>query len=148
MKCFFFFILLANYLTKIIGNFSLGAWTPIDTNTQNVIDLAKKAVDKFNSEGNEEVEFSEVSNALQQVVAGMNYKLIIKTTLKKCSNKDECIKYLEATIFEQVWTNTLNITVEALPPVTTETPTRSIYKLIYLKSSVEEYIKSFYLFQK
>uniref|UniRef100_A0A0N5BGF0 Cystatin domain-containing protein n=1 Tax=Strongyloides papillosus TaxID=174720 RepID=A0A0N5BGF0_STREA len=148
MKYFFFFILFANYLIKTKGNFSLGAWTPIDTTTENVIDLAKKAVEKFNFEENEEVEFSGVSNALQQVVAGMNYKLIIKTTLKECPIKNKCIKYLEATIFEQVWTNTLNITVEALPPVTTETPTRSIYKSIHLETSVEEYIKSFYSYQK
>ena len=66
-----------NIRTKVIVETNLGGWSKADITSDNVKDAAKFAV---NSEYTESDVNYEIVEALQQVVAGMNYNLTLKIT--------------------------------------------------------------------
>ncbi|CEF70324.2 Proteinase inhibitor I25, cystatin domain-containing protein [Strongyloides ratti] len=109
----FFIIFILCFSIKIYG-LLIGGWSDMDTSSAKVKELAKKVLDKYNTEQKENNTLNKIIKAKQQVVAGMKYNItiLISPSSKSASN---CLNYLEATIFEQPWTKTENITIYKKP---------------------------------
>ncbi|KAK9125053.1 hypothetical protein Scep_013899 [Stephania cephalantha] len=71
-----------------------GGWTPIDVNSLHSIELAKCAVDEHNKQAHTHLKFNRLVSGESQIVAGANYKLIIKAI------NGELIQTYEAHLFE------------------------------------------------
>ncbi|TMW81301.1 hypothetical protein EJD97_010507 [Solanum chilense] len=55
-----------------------GDWKPITNITKEVIEIGKFAVDEHNKEAKTTLKFQKVIKGQNQVVAGMNYRLVIE----------------------------------------------------------------------
>ncbi|KAK9134574.1 hypothetical protein Syun_013904 [Stephania yunnanensis] len=72
----------------------LGGWTPIDVNSLHSIELARFAVNEHNKEAHTHLKFERLVSGESQIVAGVNYKLIINAINR------ELIQTYEARVFE------------------------------------------------
>ncbi|KAK9128964.1 hypothetical protein Syun_017761 [Stephania yunnanensis] len=97
-----------------------GGWTPIDVNSLHSIELAKFAVDEHNKQAHTHLKFNRLVSGESQIVAGVNYKLIIKAI------NGELIQTYEAHVFEaldgQRVLNSFKIITSDIPPTGGWTP--------------------------
>ncbi|KAK9091925.1 hypothetical protein Syun_026836 [Stephania yunnanensis] len=71
-----------------------GGWTAIDVNSLHSIELARFAVNEHNKKAHTHLKFERLVSGESQIVAGVNYKLIIKAI------NGELIQTYEARVFE------------------------------------------------
>lgn len=94
-------------------NSGTGSYINADINSAEILEAAEFAVAKVNEEKGSRYPFTfvKVISAEKQLVAGMNYKLKIKM------EQNSYPAYLEAVVFSQAWTNTMELKfhVIALP---------------------------------
>nr|GMC83678.1 cysteine proteinase inhibitor 1-like [Ipomoea batatas] len=88
----------------------VGGWSSIkDPNAPQVVEIAKFAIDAHNKEAKTNLKFESVIKGENQVVAGVNYKLVIAAEDGGAGNKYEAVvydrpwdKFRELTSFKQV----------------------------------------------
>nr|GME01933.1 cysteine proteinase inhibitor 1-like [Ipomoea batatas] len=88
----------------------VGGWSPIsDPKAPQVVEIAKFAVDRHNEEAKANLQFESVIEGQSQVVAGMNYKLVIAAKDGGAGNKYEAVvwdkpweKFRQLTSFKQL----------------------------------------------
>ncbi|GJN08698.1 hypothetical protein PR202_ga26650 [Eleusine coracana subsp. coracana] len=81
----------------------VGGWQPIpDINDPHVQELGSWAVAEHTKVANERLQFVKVVSGEQQVVSGMNYRLVIDAA-NQLAGRD--FRY-DAAVYEQSWTNT------------------------------------------
>ncbi|PUZ40488.1 hypothetical protein GQ55_9G428300 [Panicum hallii var. hallii] len=79
-----------------------GGWSPIkDVSDPHIQELGGWAVAEHARLANDGLRFGEVTGGEQQVVAGMNYKLVLDAT-----DADGAVGAYGAFVYEQAWTNT------------------------------------------
>lgn len=99
-----FFLLAASNL--VTSKTMLGGWSPIKNLTdQHVKDLGAFAVSEHDKVTQDSLVFVQVVKGDQQVVSGMNYRLVLEA---KDAN-EVVAKYL-AVVWEQSWTNSTRLT--------------------------------------
>uniref|UniRef100_A0A0K0E2Y5 Cystatin domain-containing protein n=1 Tax=Strongyloides stercoralis TaxID=6248 RepID=A0A0K0E2Y5_STRER len=106
-----FFLILFIYFYSTAFTTSLGGWSTIDINSDEVKELAKKVINKYTTENEENNFLFKVIDAKQQIVAGVNYNLLILISSLSCNLTLNCSKYLQATIFQQPWNCTEEINI-------------------------------------
>ncbi|CAA3028511.1 cysteine proteinase inhibitor 1-like [Olea europaea var. sylvestris] len=83
----------------------VGGYKPIDNpNDPTVIEIAKFAVDEHNKEAKSNLEFQKVVKGESQVVAGINYKLVISAV------DGAAVQNYLAVIYEKPWQNFKSLT--------------------------------------
>ncbi|KAJ4755578.1 Cysteine proteinase inhibitor [Rhynchospora pubera] len=83
-----------------------GGWSPIKNLTdQHVSDLGEYAVSEHDKASKDSLEFVRVVKGEEQVVAGMNYRLVIEAK----DAKGQVAKYV-AVVWEKVWANFKQLT--------------------------------------
>ncbi|XP_019171840.1 PREDICTED: cysteine proteinase inhibitor 1-like [Ipomoea nil] len=88
----------------------IGGWSSIkDPKAPYVVEFAKFAIDAHNKEAKTNLKFKSVIEGQSQVVAGMNYKLVIAAEDGSAGNKYEAVvydrpwdKFRELTSFKQL----------------------------------------------
>ncbi|KAF3323222.1 cysteine proteinase inhibitor 1-like protein [Carex littledalei] len=99
-----FFLLAASNL--VTSKAMPGGWAPIKNLTdQHVKELGAFAVSEHNKVAKDSLVFVQVVQGDQQVVAGMNYRLVLEAK----DAKEVVAKYL-AVVWEQPWTNSTRLT--------------------------------------
>ncbi|CAL9765473.1 unnamed protein product [Musa acuminata subsp. burmannicoides] len=83
----------------------LGGWTPVDVNNPHVHDIAVFAVSEHNKEAKEPLTLVNVVQAQSQVVAGVNYKLLLVAKNEKGASAG-----YEAVVWEKEWENFRKLT--------------------------------------
>ncbi|KAL6645599.1 hypothetical protein ACP70R_017207 [Stipagrostis hirtigluma subsp. patula] len=79
-----------------------GGWSPIkDINDPHIQELGEWAVTEHVKQANDGLKFSRVVSGDQQVVAGVNYRLVVDAS----NNDGKDAKY-QAVVYEREWTNT------------------------------------------
>jgi hypothetical protein len=83
-----------------------GGWQPIaDINDQHVQELGSWAVTEHTKVANERLTFVRVVSGEEQVVSGMNYRLVIDA-VNDLAGK---VFSYDAVVYEKSWTNTRNL---------------------------------------
>ncbi|XP_009386947.2 cysteine proteinase inhibitor 1 [Musa acuminata AAA Group] len=82
-----------------------GGWTPVDVNNPHVHDIAVFAVSEHNKEAKEPLTLENVVQAQSQVVAGVNYKLLLVAKNEKGASAG-----YEAMVWEKEWENFRKLT--------------------------------------
>ncbi|KAI3466515.1 hypothetical protein Pfo_023178 [Paulownia fortunei] len=87
----------------------LGSWKPINNLKDPwVVEIARFAVAEHNRPDNAtKLEFVSVVDGKTQVVAGLNYKLVISA---KVGGRSEKPNYYEAVVFDKAWEKLLQLT--------------------------------------
>ncbi|CAM0947606.1 unnamed protein product [Alopecurus aequalis] len=84
----------------------VGGWSPIpDVKDPHIQELGGWAVEQHARLGGDRLQFRRVTRGEQQVVSGMNYRLVVDAVDGAGSSKP----YL-AEVYEQSWTSTRNLT--------------------------------------
>ncbi|URE37927.1 Cysteine proteinase inhibitor [Musa troglodytarum] len=83
----------------------VGGWTPVDVNNPHVHDITVFAVSEHNKEAKEHLTLVNVVKAQSQVVAGVNYKLLLVAKNEKGASG----RY-EAVVWEKEWENFRKLT--------------------------------------
>ena len=98
--------LLANFCSASRGHGPMpGGWSKIkNMSDPHVAEIGEFAVSEHNKETNSKLAFIKVIKGKTQVVAGLNYKLVLKA-----KDGDRVGRY-EAVIWEVVWENILKLT--------------------------------------
>ncbi|KAL6648590.1 hypothetical protein ACP70R_012814 [Stipagrostis hirtigluma subsp. patula] len=79
-----------------------GGWAPIpDANDAHIRELGEWAVAEHEKRANDGLRFGSVVSGEQQVVSGMNYRLVIDAV----NLAGQHVRY-NAAVYEQTWTNT------------------------------------------
>uniref|UniRef100_A0A1J3JI51 Cysteine proteinase inhibitor 5 n=2 Tax=Noccaea caerulescens TaxID=107243 RepID=A0A1J3JI51_NOCCA len=82
-----------------------GGWSPItDIKDPHVIEIGEFAVSEYARETKSEFNFVTVVSGESQVVAGMNYKLVVT------ANHTGASKNYEAIVWEKPWLKSMNLT--------------------------------------
>ncbi|URE36877.1 hypothetical protein MUK42_32744 [Musa troglodytarum] len=94
---------------KVLKSFVLiqekvGGWTPVDVNNPHVHDIAVFAVSEHNKEAKEHLTLVNVVKAQSQVVAGVNYKLLLVAKNEKGAS-GSTRRWYEAVVWEKEWMN-------------------------------------------
>ncbi|CAL9135759.1 unnamed protein product [Musa acuminata var. zebrina] len=84
---------------------NFGSWTPVDVNNPHVHDIAVFAVSEHNKEAKEPLTLVNVVQAQSQVVAGVNYKLLLVAKNEKGASAG-----YEAVVWEKEWENFRKLT--------------------------------------
>ncbi|KAL8469148.1 hypothetical protein ACS0TY_032110 [Phlomoides rotata] len=80
----------------------VGGWRPIaDPNAPEVVKIAKFAVDQHNKEAKTSLVFEKVVKGEQQVVAGVNYRLVISAA----EGRAAAPKTYKAVVYSRSWEN-------------------------------------------
>ncbi|KAJ4704048.1 Cysteine proteinase inhibitor [Melia azedarach] len=83
----------------------LGGWTPIkDLNDPHVKEIGQFAVAEYNKQSKADLKFQSVVKGESQVVAGINYRLILTAIDGTATNK------YEAVVWEKSWEHFRNLT--------------------------------------
>jgi Aspartic acid proteinase inhibitor len=83
-----------------------GGWSPIKNVTdQHVKSLGAFAVSEHEKVAKDNLVFVQVVSGEQQVVAGMNYRLVLET-----KNGDGAVAKYVAVVWEKLWANTRQLT--------------------------------------
>ncbi|XP_022724248.1 cysteine proteinase inhibitor 5-like [Durio zibethinus] len=83
----------------------LGGWTPIENvKDPHVTEIAKFAVAEYNKQSKTSLKLLKVIKGETQVVAGTNYRLVLKAT------DGSATKAYEAVVWEKAWQNFRNLT--------------------------------------
>ncbi|KAG6525226.1 cysteine proteinase inhibitor 1-like [Zingiber officinale] len=100
MKSFSLILLLPLLLLLICNvDATSGGWKPIgDLQDPHVIDIAKFAVDEHNKEATSQLRLVSVVKGETQVVAGMNYRIILKAGVVGAK-----VNVYEAVVWEKEW---------------------------------------------
>ncbi|KAL3523222.1 hypothetical protein ACH5RR_016056 [Cinchona calisaya] len=78
----------------------VGGWRKIDPNNKEVVENGKFAIDEHNEEAKTKLQYKTVVEAEEQVVSGINYKLVIQAIDGTDSNKYEAIVWVKAGAIE------------------------------------------------
>nr|AEQ54768.1 cysteine proteinase inhibitor CPI-3 [Coffea canephora] len=73
----------------------VGGWSKADPKDPEVLENGKFAIDEHNKEAGTKLEFKTVVEAQKQVVAGTNYKIVIKALDGTASNLYEAIVWVK-----------------------------------------------------
>lgn len=88
-----------------VASTKVGNWRPIkNLKATAVIDIGKYAIDEHNKEAKTALKFEDIVSGENQVVAGMNYKLVIVALDGSASNQ------YEAVVYERSWEQYRNLT--------------------------------------
>ncbi|KAJ9184648.1 hypothetical protein P3X46_004352 [Hevea brasiliensis] len=83
----------------------LGGWQPIkNLKDPHVVEIGQFAVEEYNKRSNAHLTLVKLVKGEQQVVSGMNYRLILAVKEGKASKK------YEAVVWEKTWENFRNLT--------------------------------------
>ncbi|OAY55433.1 cysteine proteinase inhibitor 5-like [Manihot esculenta] len=83
----------------------VGGWQPIkDLKDPNIVEIGEYAVKEYNKRANTDLILVNVVKGEEQVVSGMNYRLILAVTEGKASKK------YQAEVWEKAWENFKNLT--------------------------------------
>ncbi|KAJ7946382.1 Cysteine proteinase inhibitor [Quillaja saponaria] len=83
----------------------LGGWTPIeDLEDPHVVEIAKYAVTEYDKESNATLKFESVIKGETQVVAGINYRLVL------AANDGSATKNYRALVWEKPWESYKSLT--------------------------------------
>ena len=89
-------------LAARVGRQLAGGWGPIkDVSDPHIQELGGWAVAEHARLANDGLRFGEVTGGEQQVVSGMNYKLVLDAT-----DANGAVAAYEAFVYERSWTNT------------------------------------------
>ncbi|KAK9084678.1 hypothetical protein Sjap_025089 [Stephania japonica] len=118
-----------------------GGWTPIDVNSLHSIELAQFAVNEHNKQAHTHLKFERLVSGESQIVAGVNYKLIIRAI------NGELIQTYEAHVFEaldgQRVLNSFEVIASDIPPAGGWTPidVNSLHSIELARFAVNEHNK-------
>lgn len=106
-KSLFFFVSFLLVASHLVTSKPIpGGWSPIKNVTdQHVKELGAFAVSEHDNVTKDNLEFVQVVSGEQQVVAGMNYRLVLEAK----NGDGEVAKYV-ATVVEQLWANFRKLT--------------------------------------
>ncbi|XWS15478.1 hypothetical protein CRYUN_Cryun34aG0004100 [Craigia yunnanensis] len=83
----------------------LGGWTPIENITDpHVTEIAEFAVTEYNKQSKTTLKLLKVVKGETQVVAGLNYKLLLNATDGAATN------LYQAVVWEKAWEHYMNLT--------------------------------------
>ncbi|XP_047171215.1 cysteine proteinase inhibitor 1-like [Vigna umbellata] len=96
-------LILVSYATRSEG--ALGGWEPIkDVKEQHVVEIAVYAVSEYDKRSGAKLKLVSVLKGETQVVAGTNYRLVLKTKGGSAATN------YEAVVWEKPWLNFKNLT--------------------------------------
>ena len=88
----------------------LGGWTPIENITErHVTEIAEFAVTEYNKQSKTPLKLLKVVEGEKQVVAGMNYRLLLNATDGAATDGAETNPY-QAVVYERSWEHYMNLT--------------------------------------
>ncbi|WZZ14223.1 hypothetical protein YC2023_107312 [Brassica napus] len=88
-----------------------GGWSPIsDVKSAHIVEIGEFAVSEYNKQSKSGLKFVEVVSGESQIVAGMNYRLILAANEGVAiAGNGESKKY-EAVVWEKPWLKSMNLT--------------------------------------
>ncbi|CAN6972224.1 unnamed protein product [Brassica rapa subsp. trilocularis] len=88
-----------------------GGWSPIsDVKNAHIVEIGEFAVSEYNKQSKSGLKFVEVVSGESQIVAGMNYRLILAANEGVAiAGNGESKKY-EAVVWEKPWLKSMNLT--------------------------------------
>lgn len=88
-----------------------GGWSPIsDIKNPHIVEVGKFAVSEYNKQNKAGLKFVEVVSGESQVVAGINYRLIVAADEGVSMASNGGSKKYEAVVWEQPWLKSMNLT--------------------------------------
>ncbi|WZZ14222.1 hypothetical protein YC2023_107311 [Brassica napus] len=104
-------ILAANEGVAIAGNARTGGWSPIsDVKNSHIVKIGEFAVSEYDKQSKSGLKFVEVVSGESQIVAGMNYRLIVAANEGiPIARNGESKKY-EAIVWDKPWLKSMNLT--------------------------------------